>query len=876
MKLISTILHSLILFSICSLLCFSTSFAQFNFNAGLVAYYPFNGNANDESGNGNNGTVNGATLTTDRFGNANNAYLFNGSTNYITVPYSNTIGVQNSLTISAWIFMDGGTSLTYPPRVLQITGGYGHGGDAGYDLLCWGNSNVSRTFQARYYNNDGGTNIWINPTSSITSLTWHHLVFCANGSTGKGLFYVDGVLTDSTTGGTINSCNYNGNSLYIGTESTFYGYWGGKLDDIRIYNRALSDVEVYALYNSEKAGLIAYYPFNGNANDESGNGHNGTVNGPTLTTDRFGIPNRAYYFNGSTSFIQVPHSSSFDFASRKQLTFSAWIKVGSWHHTAIVFKGIATTFPYPNEWSAFCESDSTLRTKINKDSANADNTNLSSSSCMHLNKWSLFVMIWDGNSQTLKMYLDTQLVASSSAIDQLVSLISAPLYFGYVADGQSDCIIDDICIYNRTLSEVEIRALYNFGSDGLIAYYPFNGNADDESGNGNNGTVNGATLTTDRFGNANSAYSFDGTSSYINIPTLNNFQYSPVTYSLWIKADTLITDMFMGPGWGGFTGIIGRDASGNTSQGILVLYKQLSPPAFVGIDNKFQYYTGATGIVYNSYTLPLHTWFHVVYTSDETNKSKLYVNDQLILDTTFTATQNANINFNIGSGGGRGFWKGSIDDIRIYNRAISVEEIHALPVTLTSFTASIKTTSQINLAWKTTTEVNNYGFEVQRRIVNSNLSSTADWIKIGFVQGSGTSNSPKEYSFIDANLSLGQYVYRLKQFDNDGSFKYSQSVEITAQAPKQFTLGQNFPNPYNPSTTIQYGLPARSAVRIVIYNILGQVVKELINSEQPAGIQSVVWNASASSGLYFYRLEATSLDNPTKRFVETKKMLLLK
>jgi len=94
--------------------------------------------------------------------------------------------------------------------------------------------------------------------------------------------------------------------------------------------------------------------------------------------------------------------------------------------------------------------------------------------------------------------------------------------------------------------------------------------------------------------------------------------------------------------------------------------------------------------------------------------------------------------------------------------------------------------------------------------------------------------------------------------------------------PTVFSLSQNYPNPFNPSTTIQYGLPARSIVRIVIYNILGQAVKELINSEQQAGYQSIVWNAKVASGMYFYRIVATSLDNTNKRFIETKKMLFLK
>ena len=99
---------------------------------------------------------------------------------------------------------------------------------------------------------------------------------------------------------------------------------------------------------------------------------------------------------------------------------------------------------------------------------------------------------------------------------------------------------------------------------------------------------------------------------------------------------------------------------------------------------------------------------------------------------------------------------------------------------------------------------------------------------------------------------------------------------LRADIPTVFSLKQNFPNPFNPSTTVQYGLPVQCSVRIMIYNILGQVVKELVRSEQNAGYQSVVWNSTAASGIYFYRLEAASLDNSNRHFVETKKMLLLK
>jgi uncharacterized repeat protein (TIGR02543 family) len=106
--------------------------------------------------------------------------------------------------------------------------------------------------------------------------------------------------------------------------------------------------------------------------------------------------------------------------------------------------------------------------------------------------------------------------------------------------------------------------------------------------------------------------------------------------------------------------------------------------------------------------------------------------------------------------------------------------------------------------------------------------------------------------------------------------KLSAPITKISNVPTVFSLDQNYPNPFNPNTTLRYGLPAQCSVRFIIYNVLGQIVKELINTEQQAGYQSIVWNANVSSGLYFYRLEATSKDDPSKRFIETKKMLLMR
>lgn len=186
-----------------------------------------------------------------------------------------------------------------------------------------------------------------------------------------------------------------------------------------------------------------------------------------------------------------------------------------------------------------------------------------------------------------------------------------------------------------------------------------------------------------------------------------------------------------------------------------------------------------------------------------------------------------------------------------------------LPVELSSFTVNILG-NYIQLLWSTETEKNNYGFEVQRKIENS------DWIAIGFINGYGNSNSPKEYSFKDNRLIGGsKFQYRLKQIDNDGQFEYSDVVEAEL-VPTEFALYQNYPNPFNPSTTIRYQLPKESKVVIKIYNVLGSEVMELLNEQKEAGIYEVEFNAETlSSGTYVYKIAS---DN----FVQTKKMILLK
>lgn len=195
-----------------------------------------------------------------------------------------------------------------------------------------------------------------------------------------------------------------------------------------------------------------------------------------------------------------------------------------------------------------------------------------------------------------------------------------------------------------------------------------------------------------------------------------------------------------------------------------------------------------------------------------------------------------------------------------------------LPVELTSFAGAVSGNA-VSLTWSTATEINNSGFEVQRKLDQG-------WEKIGFVDGKGTTTELNNYSFSDKYEYVsftGTASYRLKQIDFDGTFAYSSPVEVDVDfTPKDYTLYQNYPNPFNPSTTIKYALPFDSNVKIFIYNILGEVVSELVNTVQGVGYHEVVLNATnLASGVYIYSIQAKSVDGG-KDFSSVKKMMYLK
>ncbi|MGE5436940.1 MAG: T9SS type A sorting domain-containing protein [Syntrophothermus sp.] len=207
-------------------------------------------------------------------------------------------------------------------------------------------------------------------------------------------------------------------------------------------------------------------------------------------------------------------------------------------------------------------------------------------------------------------------------------------------------------------------------------------------------------------------------------------------------------------------------------------------------------------------------------------------------------------------------WGRDVSDGKIDSYAtINLADV-PLPVELTSFAAIVKD-NNVELNWITKTEVNSFSFEVEKQVSNI-------WQKIGEVKANGNSYSEKFYSFVDKVQTSDNIAYRLKMIDADGSYKYSEIVEVDKNNPTKFLLNQNYPNPFNPSTTISFNVPEKSNVTLKVFDMLGNEVATLLNEVKEAGYYNINFDASSvTSGIYLYQL--SSGDNRSIR-----KMTLLK
>ncbi len=660
--------------------------------SGLVGLWSFNGTdisgttAYDRSGSANNGTLtNGPTTTIGKLGQALN---FDGVDDYVTT--TNTTSLDNlfssAVTFCAWAKFPNFTSYN---RLITIEN------NAGTDYDVWIQTQQS---SAIVQFGAGGTGKFKTSTTALSANTWYHLCGVTDYTAGGTKIFINGVEDAGSLGGTP---TYTADKGYLdigrlrATSSSLYGT--GQIDEVRVYNRALSTTEIQSLYDlgaSDKvnssvsqnqgtgrldSGLAGYWKLDDasgtTATDSSTNANNGTLtNGPTWGTGKIGSD---VVFDGVNDYIIS--GSNISLANR---TFSvaAWAKRTSnntWDF--IITQGSSAVLNQAFQFGFRDNNTFTCSFYANDLDTVATYTD---------STWHYWVCSYDVSNSSRKIYRDGVLVASNSAAAYVGS---GQLNIGryQVLDTYFHGSIDEVRVYNRALSDDEVSQLYRLtaptGVDtSLKGYWSFNGpdisgtTAYDRSGNANNGTLtNGPTAT---IGKSGQALSFDGVNDCVSIPhsSVLNFAYNQdFSVSAWVKAPATQLD----PGFGGN----------------IILQKWANTggyPYAIRIFNQTYGVSGDRGKVYalryDATNLPTlvsgvkindDTWHHISFTKNGSTLSLYIDGNSSVTTTTDTTTGTTTNSYPLYIGGEQCSvypFNGKVDEVRVYNRALSATEITAL------------------------------------------------------------------------------------------------------------------------------------------------------------------------------------------------------
>ncbi|MCW3462993.1 LamG domain-containing protein [Chitinophaga nivalis] len=442
-----------------------------NLNGGLIAYWPLDGcvNTNDVSGNGHHGTPNNTTLTTDRFGTANGAFYFNGTNSYIDVEDDVDLRLTNTdFTLSAWVKLDSYNAASGSHILTKRS-------DNPYGYIFSVRGSTTAVPGVSFFG-PGGNYINAFGTKVITTGSWHLVTAVYRLGQRQLSLYVDGIL-DNTSAGLSPLDAPEAAKLYIGRDeitssSTNGAFFHGALDDIRIYNRALTGGEIQELYGktiAPAAGLIAYWPLDycRNARDLSGNGNHGTVSNTSLTTDRFGNVSGAFYFNGTNSYIAVADKPALRLTNT-DFTVSAWVKLDgynvSWGSGIL---GKRNDSPFGYGFSVTGTAGGPAGTGVPFFGPGGGYVNGVGTKVINLGSWHHLTAVYSYANQQLSHYVDGVLDNTTSGVLPANAPATAKLYIGrdeitsptngYFFYGT----LDDIRMYNRTLTPGEIQNLYN-------------------------------------------------------------------------------------------------------------------------------------------------------------------------------------------------------------------------------------------------------------------------------------------------------------------------------------------------------------------------------------------------------------------------------
>ena len=429
-------------------------------------------------------------------------------------------------------------------------------------------------------------------------------------------------------------------------------------------------------------GLVGWWPFNNNANDISGNTNNGTVTSAILSVDRFGNANSAYSFNGINSYINMPSGS------QTSMNVTSDFTLGFWFKTSQTGSGLIGFGDNSNGKGGYLVAigNGNLPNGANKLSVFTGDSWHGGNAVVSDNQWHYACVTLNGSN--LKIIIDNKL-------DISIDNVKAPTSFNGLraigarnngSGGNFNGIVDDIGLWNRALEQNEISNLYNakpsyIPTNGLVAYYPLNGNANDTSDNNHNGTVNGATLTTDRFGNTNSSYYFNGQNNKITLANSQNLVKQSFSVTAWVTIDNLMPTNYDMAIIGQFNGLIADERKWMFGYRAIQNVKGIGYYIF---DNLGEIQNNAYSL---DWTPKQSTWYNITWVFDSGKSIKTYVNGNLHANVPCTLTNYNNtasgILTTIGNckdlqSGNDLAWNGKIDDLGIWNRVLTQDEINNL------------------------------------------------------------------------------------------------------------------------------------------------------------------------------------------------------
>ena len=840
------------------------------------------------------------------------AIQFDGTNDYVEIPDHSSLDLTSTYTLECWIKANSFSGTK------GIISKYQSSGANGYFLRLNGND----------LEFDGLT-----ADVNLVTGVWYHVAVTKSGTTRK--LYLNGE-EKTLTGTALNvSANSNylaiGADFNVGSPNSriFNGY----IDEVRIWNVARTQAEIkmnmYRHLTGGESGLVSYYKMtNGSGTtltDNKSSNHGTLKNGPNWKSSGcFAAPRNAILFDGTDDYINVPDANSLDLTTN--YTLECWINVSSFKWLG----GIISKYQTSGSNGYFLRlSGSGSYNDLHFDELTTTGLNLQT------NTWYHIAAVKSGSTRKLYVN-GREIALSGNPLNVKVNTNEIRIgcdfrqrYFHGKIDevriwnvARTQAQIQENMMSPLTGTETGlVLYLRNDYYDGSMSY--------DLTSNGNNGTLTNLSVpscwvTSGAFntwiGGVDNSWSTAGNwsagtvpSSTDNVglfnwndggnecninstPTINNLIISAgsnpslssnitVNGNLLLQRDINLNGRTVTLGSSGYLNEGSNRFYGNS--GTITTIRTLN-----NITNEN---VGGLGFVITTSANMGSTTItrgHAVQTTGDASSIRRYYNVSPTTNTGLNATvkyyyneselgdiEEADLRLFKSTDNGTS-WTNMGGTVFAENNYVTLSGVDGfsmwtlgdandpLPVELSSFSASVEK-QRVILKWQTETETDNYGFEIERSMV-SDLGS--EFEKIGFVKGNGNSNSPKKYSYSDNIVKSGKFKYRLKQINNNGSFTYSEEIEVIVSIPVEFKLYQNYPNPFNPTTTISFTLHEAGLTTLKIYNAIGEEVIKLIDNEylETGEYHKREFDARRfASGMYIAKLQSGNK-------IQIIKMMLLK